>query len=487
MSLSLPVQLPILPADTRSPQFRPPPPTYDAHSPVSEPLTSSTGPQDKDFLTAIAAQERRVLELKEELQKAEVSLNSLKRQWAMHEASKKRDDARRLTKLQPLPTSTPTTAQSQDDADGSNAWMMQEMERRKAIMSSGKSSSRTVFSGSRHTRTLSLLSPTHGRDGSTGLPSRQIHHPPRKESLSNPCMDDLISQVPAPLPRLSTTPDLTHRIMETTDSAQLREQAVSPEVLLNTGKQMATTFKDGFWSFVEDLRQATVGDEATQQVAGQHSHLRQQSSSHQVTPRTARKQTSRASLRPSSIVSTGSKGSTDTKRPAPSRQQTAVKGQSKFPDLADASFWTEFGGHTTPATAKKTAHERKTTTKASPRPLSIASSEAWDNWEDSSPQVSRSSSATSESATVPSTVSGATSPRVSTDRSSSSETPSKRDSIPWPALNKFGPATLRRTASHLMNEWEKSLTPSPGQGWSGQEDYLGLSATSAEAAAFNPR
>lgn len=35
----------------------------------------------------------------------------------------------------------------------------------------------------------------------------------------------------------------------------------------------------------------------------------------------------------------------------------------------------------------------------------------------------------------------------------------KRDAIPWPALNKLTPGNLKRTASHLMSEWEKSLTP----------------------------
>ena len=60
----------------------------------------------------------------------------------------------------------------------------------------------------------------------------------------------------------------------------------------------------------------------------------------------------------------------------------------------------------------------------------------------------------------------------------------KKDPIPWPALAKLGPATLRRTASHLMSEWEKSLTPSPGKDWTGQEDYIGHLGA-AEAAKKN--
>lgn len=34
---------------------------------------------------------------------------------------------------------------------------------------------------------------------------------------------------------------------------------------------------------------------------------------------------------------------------------------------------------------------------------------------------------------------------------------SKRNSIPWPALNKLHPSKLTQTASNLMDEWEKSL------------------------------
>ena len=35
----------------------------------------------------------------------------------------------------------------------------------------------------------------------------------------------------------------------------------------------------------------------------------------------------------------------------------------------------------------------------------------------------------------------------------------KQDDIPWPALKKLSPSRLSRTASTLMDEWERSLTP----------------------------
>ena len=39
--------------------------------------------------------------------------------------------------------------------------------------------------------------------------------------------------------------------------------------------------------------------------------------------------------------------------------------------------------------------------------------------------------------------------------------PSVSDGIPWPAITKLTPSKLTRTASNLMAEWERSLSPSP--------------------------
>jgi hypothetical protein len=36
----------------------------------------------------------------------------------------------------------------------------------------------------------------------------------------------------------------------------------------------------------------------------------------------------------------------------------------------------------------------------------------------------------------------------------------RSENIPWPALTKLTPSKLTRTASNLMDEWEKSLTSS---------------------------
>ena len=245
-------------------------------------------------MTAIATQERRVLELKEELQRAEADLLNLKRQWAQHEANKKRNDARRVTRLQPVQTA-PSVNDQEEDADGSSAWMQQQMERRKALLGGGRNSNRTVFSGSRHTRTLSLLSPTLENGGKPAFAPRPL--PPRRDSLKHSPKKiveephDQRRVRPALIARASTTPDLTTEMAETAETSidlfDNLEKGLDHE-LLRTGQNVVNGLKDGLWTFFEDLRAATVGDEAIQHATVvPTSDLRKQSSTQ--TLRTAKK------------------------------------------------------------------------------------------------------------------------------------------------------------------------------------------------------
>ena len=490
-------------------------PVRTAHSPVREAhvipdvTAPNTGPTDTNFFTAIAAQERRVLELKEDLSRAEADLDRLKRQWQQHEAQKKRNDAKSATKLQPLQTSLPLN-DNESDSDGGNAWMQQEMERRKALLSGSKSSQRTVFSGSRHTRTLSLLSPVNRAPPSAPPNLRQPDRPPRKDSLSESVRRSKETEPPphrpTPITRSSTTPDMSEDGIKATQSLdELAEAGIDKDIFLQTGKKVATGLRDGLWTFWEDLRQATVGEESTPIPP----HVRHQSSNQ--TLRTAKKQSSKHVLRPSR-GSTSSKTPAQTKKSSPARKhkKSATMSMGSTPALADPSFWSEYGissQNPSPAPSKK----RATTLQHSDSPSKAESvnsmeNEAWDAWDEGSPPGSEPSSAASESTTVPSTASGATSPRRSTDitslnhRQSTDETPtaknhkghthssvSNKDPIPWPALSTLGPKALRRTASHLMSEWEKSLTPSPTKESAEQRDYLGLGAEAAAASVSTDR
>lgn len=449
-------------------------------SPVREPVPDNTessesqaDPSDGNYLHLIAAQERRVLELKEELQKAEADLSRLKRDWARHEANKKRDDVRRLMRLQTLQTATPSFVPD-DDANGSSAWMQQEMERRKALLNSSRTSHRTVLPGQRHTRTLSLLSPERDNIKPPTPIVKSQPLPPRKDSLKNGMAQRTDTATPQPrLNRASTTGDVTSNMERPTVAGMdAADAGLDQESLIRAGKKVATGFKDGLWNFWEDLRQATVGEEYAQMPPPP----RRQSSTQ--TFKTAKKQPSKTSLQGSSRSSS----TIGKDQPSLSRKESS-KG---LPDLANPSFWSEHGVNlqqSPQAATKKAATSRQAKPAADPaKRLSTASSEGWDTWDDSPQQSRSSSSVTSEVTTLPSTVSG--SPRNSLAMNRQSKDMSKKEAIPWPALKKSGSGigSLRRTASHLLTEWEKSLTPSPGEEYQGeQSDYMGASA---EAAAY---
>ncbi|KAF1813937.1 hypothetical protein P152DRAFT_298745 [Eremomyces bilateralis CBS 781.70] len=316
-------------------------------------LTSPTflPPPETNFLTILAAQERKVLELREELGKAEAELGELKKKWERSEARKKREELRSGMRLRDLagPAAMPpppayindgdgihemqlrsaTTPRNkrlsdiyslgasdlgpythdqadlkeEEDPDGSNAWMTQEMERRKSLLrgstmgpapgsATTRYSQRKVFSGSRHTRALSLLSPDkervfdrnaaldalEGRTRSTSPPDASFPPPPftrasaehdrtaiaeQKPRSRRPL--SLASGLPQPPSRSRTLPILAP-IDQLNDAMESGNGA--PAAILRTAKQTAEGLKDGLWTFFEDIRQATVGEEGAREMGG---------------------------------------------------------------------------------------------------------------------------------------------------------------------------------------------------------------------------
>jgi hypothetical protein len=57
----------------------------------------------------------------------------------------------------------------------------------------------------------------------------------------------------------------------------------------------------------------------------------------------------------------------------------------------------------------------------------------------------------------------------------------KRNSLPWSDLSGLSPSNLKRTASHLMKEWEKQLTPPPESRLSSHShgDFIGRTGSPA--------
>ena len=248
LSLTLPIAPPTAypsrptPASSTVPSF--PPTPLDTPS-----LMSPSGPGE--FITAIATQERRVLELREDLNRAEAELVRLKKLWATHEAYKKKAEGRNAEPPRVLGASA-------DLRDEPAARRSIEVDRKKALLLGQQTQCipdkgrRRVFRGG-HARTLSLLSPV--RPTADGFP---VHDD--ASSGSRPRFED--HDLAYPTKYSPITPGLPTKRASWAPRSTTQTTAV---------KQIAQDLRHGLWTFMEDLRQATVGDEP---ITGQGTYLR---------------------------------------------------------------------------------------------------------------------------------------------------------------------------------------------------------------------
>ncbi|KAF2626535.1 hypothetical protein BU25DRAFT_411509 [Macroventuria anomochaeta] len=469
----LSLQFPIQPtAGSSSPVFSPrsrPQSWIAAPSPLPSPEAQPPSPET-NILAVLAAQERYVLELREELGKAEEDLKTLKKHYALHEASKRRNDVRKVAQLQPLNTTLANIDAAHDDEDGGNLWMQREMERRKALLSNTKSSQRKVFSGSRHLRTLSLLSPD------------RAYAPSFPQPVEVPSGGSTIKR-PTPPVRSSTSSDVSRQLIDVTSNDR-NDLGGLPNIqrdnILRTGKQLASDFSNGLFTFIEDIRQATVGDEAVNGAAAESSGPSQNRD-------------------PSAKVIRNTSAS----RPSLNRSASSRKSVQKKQSIGE-DFWSEHGlsePKTTSVNKKTHAPKATRTPEKQTARNSDSFEEDWDNWDspgttfvakttgthnDSDESDTPSSTVGSSQASTKyhsrrhdsknsslATISSASMPDTSASRDP------KRNSIPWPDLVNLSPSNLKRTASHLMKEWEKQLTPPPESRLSShsQGDYIGRSGS----------
>jgi len=202
-----------------------------------------------NFLVALAAQERRVLELKEELYRAESQLKKLKRQWALHEPG--RNTVRPGVENQQVELRQINSTLSSIDGpnDGSEEEdkairrsLNLDVDRRKAILEASKRDSRRKVISGGHTRALSLLSPVQSHYGQTT---------PIPQSTNS-------TKVHAATAIISPGPNQISTQMSSNKTRHSYQGSAAIGV-----KQIAEDIKSGLWTFMEDLRQATVGEEAT--------------------------------------------------------------------------------------------------------------------------------------------------------------------------------------------------------------------------------
>lgn len=416
LSLSFPVATAVSSSDST----RPTPTSSTASSFPPTPADASIpSPNDPNgYLVALASQERRVLELKEELHKAETDLTKLKIQWANHERTRKRAEIRHIEPLRPLQTPLMDGGRSSEEIDASTRQSL-EQDRRKAIMSSvsGENKPRRKVITGGHTRTLSLLSPDRSHY-TRPFPSLEESGP---ESNG--------------LPRSTTMPDTSQGITKiNTNRARHSYQGV----VTHGAKQIAEDVKAGLWTFLEDLRQATVGEEAT--VASNRLSI-------DTSPGVPKKKGSKGSLRSDK----GPRGTSP-------RTWDSLTGSNLGLGLSDVAV--------SPRLENNPSRLSVASKPKSKGPLSLAPvmddlDDNWSNWDSPTPKSPRWSGSTdlSDPAT-PSHSTGEDRPIKIIDQSAEEGTPSKlHDEIQWPALDKLTPGNLKRTVSTIMKEWEKSLTP----------------------------
>ncbi|KAI0852391.1 hypothetical protein F5Y00DRAFT_228012 [Daldinia vernicosa] len=404
----LSLTLPIAPPD--SIPSRPTPTSSVPPTPVQ--TSVSNHPSDaNDFIIAIAAQERRVLELREELARAEHDLRRLKKQWTASDGYKKRASVRNI---EPLRTASLLDGQWGPD-DPTTIRYTSELERRKAILlaqskAAPRDTKRTIIRGG-HTRALSLLSPTMSPNGDDTPRSADLY------SRMSPVSTPLINKRATWAPRQSQP--------------------------TNGMKQIASDFKQGLWTFVEDLRQATVGDEA---ISGT---------------------TNRTSEMVSRLCRTESEQDTI-------RASTSSRGKMPFQDESDSA--TETPSRQSTGSFGDRLQHRRTTSKVEPKarkhyswtPLSFDSfdDEDWSNWETPNVKTARWSGSTvsGDITAIPEKIGeneGTLIRKQSSSelRSPSPETPSRLEELPQAILNRLTPSNIKNTTSNFIKEWEKSLSP----------------------------
>ncbi|KAJ5754316.1 hypothetical protein N7533_003859 [Penicillium manginii] len=466
-----------------------------------------------DFLRAIASQERRVMELREELHRAESELSTIKKQWALSEKSKKRTEIN-LHAEPMLPLRSPElgapegsslsshrreqSISSVGSSSVSQERISRELDRRSSLRAAVapkgtliSANGRRVFQGS-HARTLSLLSPVTAPSSSIGGPG--------------PAELDRVGRTP----RSATLPSVERNSVASigmpTDETEVPDQVLdqwrktmpmpppSREALVRTGKQMASDLREGLWTFFEDIRQATVGEEGISATES-----RTMSPSNSLAPPNSRKRESLSAKSRSRerLSASGDKlsrsSSSSSSRGRPQAVESTSGKDTAPPDISK-SFWHEFGvdspAQMSPAARRSSSNPQNDSNNAdattprgenepenpghrssSPVETEDDTMDNWDLWDTPLPASKTKHTPSSSRSTVDSKHDRSPTTQGSSPRTSASfgdwnptlavPDPSVTEGIPWPTITKLAPSTLQRTASNLMAEWERSLSPSP--------------------------
>ncbi|KFY71870.1 hypothetical protein V499_07940 [Pseudogymnoascus sp. VKM F-103] len=429
LSISFPVQ----PSETMSPGRQTPTQNSAFPSPLVANQSALPSPQDSaGFMQALAGQERKVFELREELNRAEVELKKLKTQWAIHEADKKRAEIRLVRRLEPMQLEDTIQGQATPLGDEDIARRSAELDRRKAILAANvtKVSRRKIITGG-HTRALSLLSPDRSPNGQ--YPSFDTVERSRDSF-------DVGPGLPA-IPRKLTMPDTSQGLSRVTSDRARHSYQGSTTIGV---KQIAEDLKAGLWTFMEDLRQATVGEDALER-----SPIGDSEDPRTVAGTGGTKKANHGLITKKST--SRDRGTASTSKSVPVSRAKNTGQQSLL--------------QTQPA-QPSTPPPNKTTMSTS------TVDDDWSNWDspsskDASPRWSNSTMPSSDDASEagkPCAESSELKQSLITD------TPPVEEESPWAAFNNFTPVNLKRTASNFIREFENSLTPPPQSPSNGRDN-----------------
>ena len=359
--------------------------------------------------------------------KADVELSALKKQWAIYEANKKREEVRQVRRMA-VPLDEVPSPDSKDRRD-----LEEERKRRRALVEMnnnitghiqgdsaipGRRGSKRVFEG-KHTRALSLLSPPSSKPAAGRSLDELLGSDENREA------DDWASDQNPGTPSLSRMPTLDGLVSpehlqlgfgKTYKTVASNRRSLPPgtaDMFMKQSRQVVDGVREGLWTFFEDIRQATVGDEAVNGPPPQQRHSRHGRHAHPARRRSSNK---------------------------------SGKSAGKVPSATD-SFWGEFGLETpkkNEETEREKSHVQQKSSTDSSNPPELLDDvngdeheDDWDHWE--SPSTTR-KVAQIETALLDS------------------------DGLPWPELKKPTPSKLTRTASDLMREWHGDHESGGGDG-----------------------
>ncbi|KAG6029647.1 hypothetical protein E4U41_000300 [Claviceps citrina] len=403
--------------------------TSAASSVPPTPLDSSAASPPSnvnDFIIAIAAKERKVMELREDLVREETELALLKKQFSATDVLLKRGA---VEQLELSGSRTAASAAAEPDA---------RMPRRSvdvdgrvqmaptADQSIPTHSRRRVMRGG-HTRTLSLLAPAKSKLEFSVLDEQTAGD----DARFSPATDARLSQA-------------SHPALPKRASWQPRSQHNSPVV-----PQIVEDFKIGLRAFVEDIRQITIGDEPingqSPQRSSQAGHFRGWSLSQSVhtdpgRSRSVQQQQQQQQQQRASAVASETPPQTAPPTPLSKRKDATV--EKPKPAKSKHFSWTPLGFDSMDDTD-------------------------WANWESPVPAKStRWSGSTVNSGVMDDVqcIPEKTKEPVASapiNNKLTAETPilypTKLEELLPNMVNRLSPSNIKRTASNLLDEWEKSL------------------------------